>query len=120
MSEVDRAVRVRLDLLAEALHVDVERLRVAEVVGAPDLLDQEVPGEEPALPAQERLEELELLRRERDRLAPDADLVAATSISTGPPVEDVDRRSPADASRVRRRRARTRETSSRTENGFVT
>ena len=68
-------VRVDLDLLAEPLHVDVERLRVAEVVGAPDLLDQEVARQQPALASQERLEQLELLGRERDELAPHPDLV---------------------------------------------
>jgi hypothetical protein len=45
---VDRSVGVGLDLLAEALHVNIEGLGVAEVVGTPDLLDQELPGQKPA------------------------------------------------------------------------
>ena len=42
--QVPRVVRIVLDLLADPLHVHVERLRVADVVGAPDLLDQEQAG----------------------------------------------------------------------------
>ena len=40
-------VGVGLELLAEALHVHVERLGIPDVVGAPDLVDEEVPGEQP-------------------------------------------------------------------------
>src|SRR5712692_2212999 len=43
-------VRVPFDLLTEALHVDVQRLGVAEVVGAPDLGDQVLAGQQPVLP----------------------------------------------------------------------
>src|SRR2546430_9849247 len=74
--EVPGAVGVGLELLAEPLDVNVERARVAAVVDPPHLLDQEVPREQPALPPEQRLEELELLRRQRDELVPDADPVA--------------------------------------------
>ena len=44
-----RVVRIGSIFLPEALHVDVERLRVAEVVGSPDLLDQEVARQQATL-----------------------------------------------------------------------
>src|SRR6266568_5723086 len=61
--------RVFFDLLAQPLHVHVVRLGVAEVVVPPDLLDQEMPSEEPALPGDEGLQELELLGSELDQLS---------------------------------------------------
>ena len=111
---------ILLHLLPDPLHVDVERLRIAEIACAPDLLDEEVAREEPTLPPEERLEQLELLGREPDGLAPDEHLVLRRCrADTGPPLKTILRvrsaRIPA-----RRRCARTLETSSRTENGFVT
>jgi len=54
-------VRVLLDLPADPLDVHVQRFGVAEVVGSPNEVDKEVPGEEPVLAAQEGLQEVELL-----------------------------------------------------------
>src|SRR5687767_4726510 len=67
---------IGLDLLTEALHMHVEGLGVTDVVGAPDVLDQEQPGEQAILTTQERLEQLELLRWERDALTAHPHLVA--------------------------------------------
>ena len=49
-SEVDKVVG--LDLGPQPLHVDVERLGVADVVGAPDPVDELAAGEHPAGVAQ--------------------------------------------------------------------
>src|SRR5438128_941729 len=62
--EVLGVVRVTLDLLADALHVDVQCLRVADVVVSPDALDQQLAGEQSAGRPKERFEQLELFRRE--------------------------------------------------------
>src|SRR6185312_3443276 len=69
-------VRVPLDLLPNPLHVDVEGLRVADVVVPPDPLDQELACEQSSRRPQERLQQLELLRREGHRGATDEHLVA--------------------------------------------
>src|SRR6266545_5467999 len=45
--EVHGPVGVLLDLSTEALHVDVEGLRVAEVLRSPHIVDEELPGQEP-------------------------------------------------------------------------
>src|SRR4029077_20617772 len=74
--EMLRLVRVPFDLLPNPLHVNVEGLRVADVVVSPDPLDQELACEQPAWRPQERLQQLELLRREGDRGATDEHLVA--------------------------------------------
>src|SRR5216117_4488201 len=47
--EIHGAVWVLLDLAPQAFHVDIERLRVPEVVGSPYLVDEEVAGQQPAL-----------------------------------------------------------------------
>src|SRR3989337_525989 len=73
--EVDGMVRVWFELAAQAFHVDVERPGVAEVARPPDLLDEEAPGEQPALPTEERLEQLELLGGERHDLVANHHLV---------------------------------------------
>ena len=65
--QADRVGRVGLDLGAQALDVDVEGLGVADVVGAPDAVDQLAAGEHAAGVAQEVLEQLELLERELRR-----------------------------------------------------
>src|SRR5687767_15550026 len=59
--QVRGAMRVLLDLLSDALHVNVECLRVPVVVGPPDLVDEEIAGEQPSLPRQKELEEGEFL-----------------------------------------------------------
>src|SRR5713226_2802698 len=55
--------RIVLDLGSEALDVHVERLRVAEVVRAPDAVDEHVACQDAARVGEEELEELELLER---------------------------------------------------------
>src|SRR3954452_21849822 len=82
-------VWVPLDLLANPLDVHIERLGVADVVVAPDPLDQELTRQEAAGRPQERLEQLELLRRERNRGAPDERFVAVDVHLHRPADEDV-------------------------------
>ena len=66
---------VRLDLGAQPLDVDVERLGVADVVTAPDAVDELHPGEDPSGVAQQHLQQLELLERQRGRPPSDGDRV---------------------------------------------
>ena len=68
--------RVLLDVGPQPLDVDVEGLRVAEVVGAPDAVDQHVAGEQPAGVLHEQRQQLELLAAEVDLVAPDEHQVA--------------------------------------------
>ena len=68
--------RVVLDAPAQPLDVDVERLGVADIVGAPDAVDERVAGEHAPGVVQQQLEQLELLERQLALLAPDRDLVA--------------------------------------------
>src|SRR5918995_4509601 len=75
--QVPRVVLVVFELAAQPFHVDVERPRVAEVVGSPHFVDQELAREQATTAPQERLEQLELLRRQRDRFAADGHLVPA-------------------------------------------
>src|SRR6476646_10234247 len=84
-----RLVWIPFDLLPNPLHVHVERLRVSDIVFAPDPLDQELAGEQTPGRAQERLEQLELLRRERDRRALHAHLVTVDVHLDGPADQDV-------------------------------
>src|SRR3954471_12311972 len=63
--------RFGLDLGAQSFDMDVERLGVTDVVGAPDAVDQLTAREHPSRVAQEQLEQLELLERERDLLPVD-------------------------------------------------
>src|SRR5947209_10036708 len=74
--QVPGPVGVRLDLLSHALDVHVEGLGVTYIPGSPDLLDQELAGEEPPLALEEQLQQLELLGGELDWLAVSEDLVA--------------------------------------------
>src|SRR6478735_978886 len=74
--EVLGLARVGLDLGAQPLHVDVQRLGVSDVVGAPHPVDELTAGEHPAGVAQEHLQQLELLEREPLRGAVDRDDVA--------------------------------------------
>ena len=55
--------------------MDVERLGVADVVAAPDPVDQRVAGQHPPGVGQQHVEQLELLERQRQRLAGDGDRV---------------------------------------------
>src|SRR5947209_8059091 len=57
--------RVRLDLGAQPLDVHVEGLRVADVVAAPHPIDQLPAGQHPAAVAEQELQQLELLQRQR-------------------------------------------------------
>src|SRR6185503_13032083 len=68
---VDEAgvLRVVAELAAEARDVDVERLRRAEPVGVPDLVDEALARDDRAGVAHEEGEELELLAGEVDLLA---------------------------------------------------
>src|SRR6266487_3036475 len=85
-------MRVVLDLLADPLHVHVEGLRVAHVVVAPDLLDQELAGQQAAAPSEERLEQLELLRGERHQPLSDPDLMLRDVHLDRPPAQHLVRR----------------------------
>src|SRR5438270_7672567 len=67
---------VGLDLAAKALDVHVERLGVTHVVGAPHLVEERLPGEDPSGVGHERFQQLELLARERHLLSPHRQLVA--------------------------------------------
>ena len=60
--------RVGLDLGPQPLDVDVERLGVADVVGAPHPVDQRLAGQHPAGVREQQVQQLELLERQR-RLA---------------------------------------------------
>jgi hypothetical protein len=55
-----------VDLLAEVAHVDIDHVRPVLVLEVPRALEKLVPGEHLASMAHERLEQGELLRRERD------------------------------------------------------
>ena len=57
------------DAAAQALHMDVEGLGVADVVAAPQPVDELVAGEHPARVAQQHFEELELAQRQGDCFA---------------------------------------------------
>ena len=56
---------VVLDLRSHALDVDVERLRVADVVGAPDTIDEHFAREHAPGIGEQEMQHLELLERER-------------------------------------------------------
>ena len=84
---------VALDLGAEPLDVHVERLGVAEVVRAPDPVDEHVAREHPARVRQQELEQLELLERQRGDLAAHPDLVAR---GVDPHVADLELVGPVD------------------------
>src|SRR5438445_8216865 len=70
------AGRVGLDLAAQALHVYVQCLGVAHVVGTPHLVEKGLPGENPSGVGHQRLEQLELLAGKGDLLASHGQLVA--------------------------------------------
>ena len=62
--------RVLLDVAAQSLDVDVEGLGVAEVVGPPDAVDEDVAGQQPAGVLHQQREQLELLAPQVDVLIP--------------------------------------------------
>src|SRR5262245_3910032 len=65
------------ELAAQLAHVDVDGAAVAEEGEAPDTLEQLLAGEHEAAVLDQRHQEVELLGRERDRLAGDEDLAPA-------------------------------------------
>src|SRR4051812_11276659 len=65
----DQRLVLGAELGPQPPHVDVDRAGAAEVVVAPDLLQQLGPGEDPARVLGEVLQELELLERQVERLA---------------------------------------------------
>ena len=67
---------IQLDLGAKALHVHVERLGVAVVVGTPHAVDEHVTREHPPGVREQELEQLELLQRKCDPLATDLHFMA--------------------------------------------
>ena len=71
-------------LVAGPVRLDVERLGVADVVRAPDAVDQLAAREHPARVAEQQLEQLELLERERHRLVVDRDRVCLLYTSPSP------------------------------------
>ena len=116
--EIPRLRRIVLDLLAKASHVHRHRARVERRGVAPDARHQLVAREHAARMAREEPEQVELLRRQPDPaacLARFPGLTLELDIAEGERRRRLIRRS-AD----RRRTLRTRATSSRGENGFVT
>ena len=71
-----RRPSVRLEVGAQALDVHVEGLRVADVVGTPDPVDERVAGEHPPGVLDEKQEQVELLAPQLHILAADHDLAA--------------------------------------------
>lgn len=69
---------VFLQLAADVGHVDPQDLVVAALVGAPDMLEDEVIGEYLAGMETEQLQDLELVLCEVDLLAAHEDLVAGS------------------------------------------
>src|SRR3954465_14052599 len=67
--DVARRGRVVAELLAQAADVDVERLRRAEPVDVPDLVDEPLAGDDRPCAAHEKREEVELLAGDLDRRA---------------------------------------------------
>src|SRR2546421_8685671 len=83
---------VGLDLAAQALDVHIERLGVTHVVGAPHLVQEGVPGEHPPGVGHERLQQLELLARERDLFSSHRQLVAGPVEADGAHLQQLVRR----------------------------
>ena len=71
--------RVLLDFGAHALDMHVQRLGVADIVGAPDAVDQLVAGHHAALVLHEVFQQFEFLQREEHVLAADRHLMLADS-----------------------------------------
>ena len=69
--------RILLDLGAHALDVHVEGLRVADVIGAPDAVDELVSGHHAPLVLHEVFEQFEFLEREEHAFAAHGDLMLA-------------------------------------------
>ena len=112
--------RVRLDLAAQPVDVDVHRPRLAAVVVAPDVLEQLVAGEHLARVAEQEREQLERLGLERHGLAVAQHAVAGEVDLHPAEVDQRRRRRPPRACSARRKIARIRAVSSRRLNGLVT
>ncbi len=108
----------RVDLLAHLRDVDVDGADVAEPVEAPHAVEDLLTAQRPTRAVGEEAEEVELLGRERDRLAVDADLAAPGVDGDVADLDDLGRAPPPPS--ARRRTAFTRATSSAGENGLVT
>ena len=76
---------VRLDLRAQPFDVDVERLGVADIVAAPDAVDELHPGEHAAAVAGATAQQLELLSGNAAATPLTVTVCRSTSIRTGPP-----------------------------------
>ena len=113
-----RVGRVGLDLGAQPADRHVHQPRVAEVVVAPDPVEQHVAAEDLAGVPGELDEQVELGPGQRRSCCPSrATVRPARSISTGPRWRRAASSGPRPA---RRSAARTRATSSGTSNGFLT
>ena len=97
--------------------VHVDGPRAAGVAHAPDAVEQPVAREHDAGVLEQAGEEVELLRRQLDRLAADGHLAA---VDVDDDVAELECGRPRGDGSARRRIAFTRATSSRGENGFVT
>ena len=112
-------LRVVAELLAQRAHVDVERLRRAEPVHVPDLVDQPLARDDrPRLPHQQR-EQVELLARELERLAVERDACGAPGRAGRAPIS-IGPSAAAGGRCARRSTARIRAITSRALNGLTT
>ena len=110
-----RVGRVGLDLRPQALDVDVERLGVADVVAAPHPVDQRLARQHPTGVGEQQVEQLELLQRQRQRLAARRTTVCSSGSSDD--VADADRRRAELAGRRRRATGAARRASGRPARG---
>ena len=116
-----RVRRVVAELAAQARHVHVERLRGAEPVRVPDLVDQPLARDHRAGLAHQQLEQLELLAGEVELLAGERH---AAAVGVEPQAAHLERsaarrRRPGAWRRSRRSTARMRATTSRALNGLT-
>src|SRR3990170_6400320 len=72
---LDEDARARLDLAAQTADVDVDGAGAAEVLVAPDTVEQRLAREHLAAVRHQKAQQLELLEREAHRLLADEDLV---------------------------------------------
>ena len=112
--------RVRFDLGPQPLHVDVERLGVADVVRAPDPLDQLAAGEDAAAVAQEVSSSSNSLSGNGPARRSTVTTWRSTSIRTGPPSSTVGLGNVGSVSRAAAQHRPMRAMSSRAEYGLVT
>ena len=105
------------ELPADLGDVDIDRPRLAGEVGAPDVLEEGVAGEDDAGVAGERREQVELAGAQLELAVADRRLAPARIDPSEPTSIG---RPPRPVASVRRRIALTRATSARGLNGFVT